>query len=295
MNRPTERMVIVAQGLLGENEEFPVYRWSLPSESTKALAPTEQALPSFFKPVATPSAPAVPVPTSTTRGAPTSAPSTAVPTPTLAPTAVPTGPAPTTNVPSTPLVCDQCGTGPFENLLKLQGHKMKEHAPKKRRKKPLPDFTPVPSSGTSAPAVATASAPTTPTASTVTPPTATAPVPFVASPDQGTLPTTPSTPPDSILGAAQIQAPTPALAGPVTAPVPTPEPVPAQVRATPELIEGVSEPAIKYARLCGLVKKGLTEFKLQFEASFPGHDIAKVLEASHCTIVDDRVVFTGGA
>ena len=51
---------------------------------------------------------------------------------------------------------------------------------------------------------------------------------------------------------------------------------------------------MKYARLCGLVKKSLGEFKLQFETNFPGHDIAKVLEAAHCTVVDDKVVFTGG-
>jgi hypothetical protein len=54
MNRPTERMVIVAQGLLGENEEFLVYRWSLPSESAKTIAPTtDQTLTPFFKPIAT--------------------------------------------------------------------------------------------------------------------------------------------------------------------------------------------------------------------------------------------------
>ena len=42
MNRPTEGMIIVAQGLLGENEEFLVYRWSLPAD-TKAGATTPEA------------------------------------------------------------------------------------------------------------------------------------------------------------------------------------------------------------------------------------------------------------
>jgi hypothetical protein len=43
------------------------------------------------------------------------------------------------------------------------------------------------------------------------------------------------------------------------------------------------------------VKKSLTEFKLQFETNFPGHDIAKCLEAAHCTIVEDKIAFIGGS
>ena len=66
MNRPTERMVIVAQGLLGENEEFLVYRWSLPSESTKTIAPTDQTLTPFFKPI-TPQSPSI-TPSQATNG-----------------------------------------------------------------------------------------------------------------------------------------------------------------------------------------------------------------------------------
>ena len=50
-NRPTERMVIVAQGVLGDNEEFVVYRWTLPSESPKALTATDRPLSTYFKPV----------------------------------------------------------------------------------------------------------------------------------------------------------------------------------------------------------------------------------------------------
>ena len=40
INRPTEKMIIVAQGLLGENEEFLVYRWS--QLETKEEGQTEQ-------------------------------------------------------------------------------------------------------------------------------------------------------------------------------------------------------------------------------------------------------------
>ena len=53
MNRPTEGMIIVAQGLLGENEEFLVYRWTLPAD-TKAGTTPETPLQSFFKPTTTP-------------------------------------------------------------------------------------------------------------------------------------------------------------------------------------------------------------------------------------------------
>jgi hypothetical protein len=38
----------------------------------------------------------------------------------------------------------------------------------------------------------------------------------------------------------------------------------------------------------------LTEFKNQFEASFPKDDLAKSLEAAHCTIVEGKVVFLEG-
>jgi hypothetical protein len=35
-----KRVQELAQGLLGENEEFLVYRWSLPSEATKVPTPS---------------------------------------------------------------------------------------------------------------------------------------------------------------------------------------------------------------------------------------------------------------
>jgi hypothetical protein len=63
---------------------------------------------------------------------------------------------------------------------------------------------------------------------------------------------------------------------------------------TPEIVGGTSAGAEKYAKLCGLVRKPLADFRNQFEASFPGHNIAKVMETAHCTVVDDKVAFIGG-
>ena len=54
------------------------------------------------------------------------------------------------------------------------------------------------------------------------------------------------------------------------------------------------ESAARYTKLCGLVKKELKEFVLQFNSSFPVVDLRKTLEAAHCTVVDGKVVFTGG-
>jgi len=129
MNRPSEGMIIVAQGLLGENEEFLVYRWSLPSDTKPGTAP-ETPLQSFFKPATTP---------------PT--------TPTTSPTTTPVTTTPPT---TTALTCDQCSAGPFESQLALVGHKTTTHAKKavKRFKKPgVGSYTPVkaPTSATSAP------------------------------------------------------------------------------------------------------------------------------------------------
>jgi hypothetical protein len=64
-NRPTERMIIVAQGVLGENEEFVVWRWTLPSESPKAPAASDKPLSTYFKP-----SEGTPTPTSTSTSTP---------------------------------------------------------------------------------------------------------------------------------------------------------------------------------------------------------------------------------
>jgi hypothetical protein len=61
MNRPTEGMWILAEGLLRDNEEFLVYRWSLSSESDKTPAAAPQApLTSFYRPVAAATVPNAP-------------------------------------------------------------------------------------------------------------------------------------------------------------------------------------------------------------------------------------------
>ena len=58
--------------------------------------------------------------------------------------------------------------------------------------------------------------------------------------------------------------------------------------------EGASLPSVKYARIAGLIARSFQEFKLQFEASFPKDDMAQALAAANCSIVDGKVVFTGG-
>ena len=146
MNRPSEGMIIVAQGLLGENEEFLVYRWSLPSDTKPGTAP-ETPLQSFFKPATTPpTTSSLPVTTTTTAATPqVTAPTTATPptTPTTSPTTTPVTTTPPT---TTALTCDQCSAGPFESQLALVGHKTTTHAKKavKRFKKPgVGSYTPV--------------------------------------------------------------------------------------------------------------------------------------------------------
>ena len=319
MNRPTERMVIIAQGLLGENEEFLVYRWTLPSESSKAIAPTEQTLTPFFKPITTQSPSITTQSPSITQQSPSitqESPLVTKPLPGITQTPAPASviepdsrpaggtlsnqgvitsnqPGIRSNEPSTtpnsppsnnPLVCNQCGIGPFENQLKLESHKTTAHPVKKaRKKKTMPDLT-----ASTAP-IPTASTVTPPTASTVTPPTASIPITLTASPEQATLSTT--LPPGATLVPTDVK---PSQTTEVQTPTPGPAaPVPAQEQA--RVVGGLSEGAQKYTKLCGLVKKPLAEFKLQFETNFPGQDMAKALELSHCTIVEDKVVFIGGS
>jgi hypothetical protein len=336
MNRPTEGMIIVAQGLLGENEEFLVYRWSLPAD-TKAGASTEAPLQSFFKPSAAP-------PTTSPATAPpiTSTPTTAAPV--SAPQATTTAPP---TAPSTALMCDQCSAGPFPNALVLAGHKANVHVPKKaskRMKKPgVGAYSPVssPASSVSSPgssgavpgssgavpgssgavpaspgAVAIITAqPSQPTSTAPTEPDS-RPITLTASPEQAVL-TTATTeqiektteqiektteqiekkpeqpvqgPSDSLLSTAQVQAPNataPATTATTTAPK---EAVKEEIKA----VEGASEGSIKFAKVCGLIAKPLPEFKLHFEANFPKDDMLKAIEAAHCAVVDNKVVFIGG-
>jgi hypothetical protein len=144
MNRPSEGMLIVAQGLLGENEEFLVYRWSLPSD-TKPGTASETPLQSFFKPATSPPTTATPqVTTPTTATSPPTTPSTS---PTSTPVTSPlSSPLPTAPPTTTALMCDQCSAGPFESPLALMGHKTTSHPkkPVKRLKKPgVGSYTPV--------------------------------------------------------------------------------------------------------------------------------------------------------
>jgi hypothetical protein len=123
MNRPSEGMIIVAQGLLGENEEFLVYRWSLPSD-TKVGTTSGPQLQSFFTSGTSPPTTSSPPVTSqpTTSGPPVtnqSVTSQSVTSPLVTSTSPPVT---STSSPVT-LMCDQCNAGPFANQLALTGHK----------------------------------------------------------------------------------------------------------------------------------------------------------------------------
>jgi hypothetical protein len=298
MNRPTEGMIIVAQGLLGENEGFLVYRWSLPSDTKAGATPEAAPLQSFFKPSTTP--------------ATTTSPPTTVPPTTATPVSIPqatTAPTPST----TAIMCDQCNAGPFANALALQGHMTGAHAPKKtgkRMKKPgvgaytpvsIPSpllSTPSPLVSTPSPLVAIAS-PSVAIPSTSSQPTSVAPtepesrpITLTATPEQAmltiaTIEKTEKTleqPKETLEQPAQgVQAPTATSATPK-------EPVKEEIKG----IEGASEGSIKFAKVCGLIAKPLPEFKLHFEANFPKDDMLKAIEAAHCAVVDNKVVFTGG-
>jgi len=54
------------------------------------------------------------------------------------------------------------------------------------------------------------------------------------------------------------------------------------------------EPAARYTKLCGLVKKDYDEFLQQFNAKFPGQDSDEVIKLAHCTISKGKLVFVGG-
>jgi len=95
-------------------------------------------------------------------------------------------------------------------------------------------------------------------------------------------------PSDSVISASQSQSPTASVVQP---PVTT---VPGTLKEELKAVDGASLASIKYTKLSGLIAKSLQDFKLQFEASFPKDDMAKAIEAAHCSIVDNKVVFTGG-
>jgi hypothetical protein len=107
---------------------------------------------------------------------------------------------------------------------------------------------------------------------------------------------------DSLLSTSAIQSPVVPVvpvAKPTTTPLTTSSTAVtqgSQAGAKEELkaVDGASLASVKYTKLSGLIAKSLNEFKLQFEASFPKDDMAKAIEAAHCSIVDNKVVFTGG-
>jgi hypothetical protein len=316
MNRPTEGMIIVAQGLLGENEEFLVYRWSLPAD-TKVGATTEAPLQTFFKPSApptttsaTPITSATPTPSAPTTGSPQV-------------TGTSTTPASATTLDST-LMCDVCNAGPFANPLALQGHRIGAHGPKKavkRLKKPgVAGYTPVspPSTAPLSPSTATLTPVTAPLTSPtpVSPISPVSPVTQSSQPTSSTAPTEPESRPIS-LTASPEQAILPNETGEKTqqtseqplkevteaqSPITTPITTAATTTTTPKetvkeeikAVEGASEGSIKFAKVCGLIAKPLPEFKLHFDVNFPKDDMLKAIEAAHCAVVDNKVVFVGG-
>jgi hypothetical protein len=88
-----------------------------------------------------------------------------------------------------------------------------------------------------------------------------------------------------------LQTPAPIL----QTPTPTVPTAPTgQTKEELKAVEGAGLGSIKYTKLSGLIARSLQDFKLQFEASFPKDDMIKAIEAAHCTIVDNKVVFIGG-
>jgi hypothetical protein len=193
--------------------------------------------------------------------------------------------------------------------LALVGHKTGAHGPKKtgkRVKKPgVGGFTPVspPVTATSTPVtpispvspLSPVTQPSQPTSVAPTEPDS-RPISLVASPQQAVLPSetgektqqTPEQPSkvvtDSLLATSQVQSPD------QTTPQPPNEAVKEEIKA----VEGASEGSIKFAKVCGLIAKPLPEFKLHFDVNFPKDDMLKAIEAAHCAVVDNKVVFVGG-
>jgi len=97
---------------------------------------------------------------------------------------------------------------------------------------------------------------------------------------------------DSLLATTQVQSPDQTTPQPPdqTTPQPPKEAVKEEIKA----VEGASEGSIKFAKVCGLIAKPLQEFKLHFEVNFPKDDMLKAIEAAHCAVVDNKVVFVGG-
>jgi hypothetical protein len=122
--------------------------------------------------------------------------------------------------------------------------------------------------------------------------------------EQATLPVVPVVP--VVEQATQAQQPVVPVAQSATTPVTsvTPSVTPSVTSVTQgtqtgtkeelKAVDGATLASVKYTKLSGLIAKSLQDFKLQFEASFPKDDMAKAIEAAHCSIVDNKVVFTGG-
>jgi hypothetical protein len=224
-------------------------------------------------------------------------------------------------------MCDQCSAGPFENQLALVGHKTTSHAkkPVKRFKRPgVGSYTPVKAPATAGtPPVTLMQGPvTTPATPTTAPGTQTTetttqgtvgtavqlnttvaqpPNTPVIEPDSGavkaaeqvTLPVVPVVP--VVEQATQVQQPVVPVTPPVTTPATTvTQGTQSGTKEELKAVDGASLASVKYTKLSGLIAKSLQDFKLQFEASFPKDDMAKAIEAAHCSIVDNKVVFTGG-
>ena len=272
MSRPSEGMIIVAQGLLGENEEFLVYRWTLPADAKPGATP-EAPLQTFFKPVtatptATPTATDGSIETSPTEidtgidkgTATTATPTTA--TPSTAPTTAPITATPT----ATPTATDgSIETSPTEIDTGID----KGTATTAQTQ---PPSTPViePDSGA---------------------------VKSAEHAEQATLTSIPvdQHANDSLLSTSAMQSPMQSSIQPSSTPTSTAtEGTQAGAKGELKAIEGASLPSVKYARIAGLLAKGLNEFKLQFEASFPKDDISKAIAAANCTVVDNKIAFTGG-
>jgi hypothetical protein len=322
MNRPTEGMIIVAQGLLGENEEFLVYRWSLPSETKPGASSPEAPLQSFFKPSASPPTTAT-IPSTSTTSSPLS----------------PVTGTVTESVTTTPttLMCDQCNAGPFASQLALTGHKTTVHAKKttKRLKKPgVSGYTPVTKQATASQTIPQTIPPVSPTIASsreITDKPEITASDKAAQPTSGAVIEPDSRPISLVAGSGQAKLPEQNLVSPeqtlvqpeqslvqpdqslvqsdqslvqpkqgpvdtasqIQAPVTTVVQAPVTTIIELKAVDGASLPSIKYTKLSGLIARSLNDFKLQFEASFPKDDMIKAMEAAHCTVVDNKVVFVG--
>jgi len=67
-----------------------------------------------------------------------------------------------------------------------------------------------------------------------------------------------------------------------------------QKASTEAVKEATMEAAVRYTKLCGLVRKDYSEFLIQFNANFPKQDSDEAIGLAHCRISKGIVVFVGG-